>query len=673
MDEHAFIWRKWNLPESDVSDRPLWEKILCRRGYDTAAKQRALLLTDPLDPFAFRDMEKAILLMRDVLERRGHIVVFGDYDADGLTAAAILVRLLRHVGGFVSWLIPDRLDDGYGISSGHVDKLLHDQPDLVITVDCGSNSQDEVRRLKAAGIFVIVTDHHVVDMKPDMADAHINPREEPHVEDLLSGAGVAYLLAEAYLQRFGDGDGERVLATLVVLAMVGTVADIMPLTGANRSLVKAGLAAFLSSAPPGLLQLCKANTVPNAGTIAYSLAPALNAASRLGQAETALHLLLCDDEAEAFRLSGRLRDLNERRRELEHVITEDAVAQAKATPLDQAIIVVREANWHTGVLGIVAARLVERFGKAAIVLNKDGTEWQGSARAPQGFDLHALLTKTSEHLTRYGGHHRAAGLAVAEQQFEAFVAALQQSAAKLPDTLPPLQVDALLSPDDLSQTELERLALLEPCGEANPEPLTAAIGCRIVAVRQLGHGEHARIEVDFNGMPLSCVMFRRGDLADFYGPGDVVDLVGKPVWHTFRNQAYAQLLLSDIRPSACGDPAYDEPLRSGQPLDLFAANPLDAALFEQTYRLLIQTIGYAERLISPILFAKRLSRAYNRHYSGLAVVMALTILAEARMLTLRPTDDERHVRVRLIEKPVRANLRDTPAWQNLEAKGWLKL
>lgn len=646
----------WQLPAEPPAGLSLVERVLVARGYSDARTRLEFLNPAALDPFVFRDMATVVARLHAVVNAGGHILVFGDYDADGLTATAIMVRFLRHLGASVASLIPDRLEEGYGLAASHVEAIIAAAPDLLLTVDCGSNNAAEVQRLYEAGIAVIVTDHHVIEDDAVMAVAHLNPHAEPALNDLLAGAGVAYMVVEAYCARYPVPDAHALLARLQTLAMVGTIADIMPLIGANRALVSAALHRFHDHAPAGLKALlAERGGAVDAQAIAYAIGPQLNAASRVGSVAVALDILLTDDEAEAGRLAGKLRQLNEKRKKLESEISEAAIEQAYALgPVP--VIVVRDANWHAGVLGIVAARLVERFQKPAIVLSRDGDAWQGSARSLPGLNIHGALQRVSASLLQFGGHQRAAGLAIHDDTYDAFLAALLEETQSWASITLPHTVDVQLTAADLYEMPLRSLDLLEPCGEANPKTQAAILQGQIVAIRSLGAGKHTAFDLAVDEQICSCIWFGCASLADFYTTGDIVDVLGQPSWHVFRNKGKAQLIVKDMRPSLPPLSSVDEP-------------PYPPERFIKVYRMLVRYAKGHSVTLSPLLFAKRLTRAYNDLYTRFMVLDALTVLAEARVLEM--VEEDANLRITLATDPPRAALSQTATWQRLVQEGRL--
>ncbi|HHT45661.1 MAG TPA: single-stranded-DNA-specific exonuclease RecJ [Fastidiosipila sp.] len=655
-DVLKLIQKSWKMPPPVDPALPLWARILSSRGYDTDEKRRAFLEARPLDPFLFSDMKKTVQLLHQAIENNGRIMIFGDYDADGLTATAILIRFFEHVGVRADWLIPDRLDEGYGISAQHVEQIIAGSYDLVITVDCGSNSVDEVKRLKDAGMKVIVSDHHVVEADGPFADAHLNPRAEETIEDLLSGAGVAYLIVEAYVSTYEVQASDRLLKTLRILAMVGTVADIMPLVGANRHLVQEAFNDFSDYAPPGLKSLVSCGAAIDTTTVAFRIAPSLNAATRLGETDSPLLLLLTDSVQEAALLSERLRTLNEKRREVEALISKEAISQADRLAADSRVIVVRGKTWHTGVIGIVAARLVERYSKPAIVLSYNQDEWQGSARSYPGIDLHGLLTSVSHHLIRFGGHQRAAGLSLSDDCYDDFCLELNEAAATLSVKEPELEVDAVLLADDLQKESLLGLSALEPCGEGNPEPRVVVEDAEIFSIRLVGQGKHTRLDLIKDGQMLTAMCFRCNDLGEYYVPGDRIDVYGRPSWNVFNGRGNPQIIAFDVRPSETAENNH--------------VPSLEPTAFEHVYRMLVHLEHAVGHGFSPSLFAKQLSRAYNRHYTGKDIECVLDVLADAGMIRMKR--DATVYKVDIVENPARVVLSDTTAWQHLIEKGWLK-
>jgi single-stranded-DNA-specific exonuclease len=529
-------------------------EVLVRRGFGDPAAARHFLAADehpPLSAFAGLDAAAEVVLRH---ARSGsRIVVHGDYDCDGVCATAVLVRALRQVGADVAWFLPHRVHDGYGLGAHTVRRLAAEGAELVVTVDCGITSVDEAALATELGLDLVVTDHHrprADGLLPDVPIVHPGDGRYPYPQ--LCGAAVAWRLAGALLQAAGhDPEDADVDLDLVALA---TVADVVPLTGENRWIVRQGLQAIADSRRPGLRALLDVSaTSPadiDATTVAFRLAPRVNAAGRIGHADVGVELFLSGDETESRRLADRLDKANLDRREIERRILEQAESQATAQG-PQAAYVLSGEDWHPGVVGIVASRIVERFGRPAILLGRNGDELTGSARSVPGFDLLAGLDACAEHLVRHGGHRAAAGLALRPEELPAFRDALRAYAARHldEDALTPVErVDAVVGGEQLGMDLARELATLGPFGEGNPEPVLLVPAGRPEAVRPLGSaGAHIAFTLRSGSARIAAVAFGRDrvpvDPAGADGP-----VVGTYVLerHSFRGNVTPRLRVREL-------------------------------------------------------------------------------------------------------------------------------
>jgi single-stranded-DNA-specific exonuclease len=482
-------------------------QVLVRRGLGEPQRAAAFLrAAERHDPGAFAGIDRALAVIGRHVSAGNRIVVHGDYDVDGVCATAIMIRALRDLGADVRWFLPSRSEDGYGLSAATVERLAARGTDLIVCVDCGITAVEEVAAARAAGVDVIVTDHHAPRADGALPDCPIvHPAVCAYPCADLCGTGVAYKLAQAMGARTADEDVE-----LVALA---TVADLVPLAGENRRLVREGLAALATTVKPGLRALMSvARADPSAldtGTLGFRLAPRINAAGRLTRADAGLELLLCEDPARARVIARELDGVNAERRAVEQRIVWEAEAQVSELGARSAYVLAGE-DWHPGVVGIVASRIVERHHRPAIVIALEGDRGTGSGRSIHGFDLLGALHAGAEHLGRYGGHRAAAGLAIETGRIAAFRAAFEEHAESVltPDLLDPVErVDAVVSGTELGLDVAEELAALEPCGMGNPVPRLLVPGGRFGDVRTMGEGRHARFSVSSGGVRARAVAF----------------------------------------------------------------------------------------------------------------------------------------------------------------------
>jgi single-stranded-DNA-specific exonuclease len=498
--------------------------VLVRRGYGDPEVARAFLAGEqPLhDPFLLGNMDAAVERIRAAISAGKRICVHGDYDVDGICATVLAVLVLRELGAEVEWHLPSRFDEGYGVSGQTLERLAEEGCGLVLTVDCGITAVEEVRRARELGLDVIVTDHHRPgDELPDCPIAATRPSDYPFQD--LCGTGVVYKLAQALL-----GAESEVLRRHLDLVALATIADVVPLIGENRSLAIAGLRTLARTQKLGLRALMKTAGVDpaavDAGKVGFRLAPRINAAGRLGDPRAALELLLAEDADEARRLADRLEELNRDRQAVEDKIVRAAIAQVEEWPeakRRRSAYVVWGEDWHEGVIGIVASRLVERYHRPVVLIAGTDGLWKGSGRSIPSFDLHGALGACSTFLERFGGHRAAAGLSIAPDRVEPFAEAFAAQAEGLlgpEDLVPATIVDAVLPRGAKLTLELcEELRALAPFGLANPDVTLLAPGCELGELATVGDGKHLRFRVHRDGSDAGgAIAFGQGTKLDRY-------------------------------------------------------------------------------------------------------------------------------------------------------------
>jgi single-stranded-DNA-specific exonuclease len=495
--------------------------VLARRGHADVADARRFLDAElpQHDPLLLGDMAVAVERIRAAVERGERICVHGDYDVDGICATALAVLLLRELGADVVWHLPSRFEEGYGVSRETIARLADEGIGLVLTVDCGITAVEEVAEAKARGLEVIVTDHHrPAEALPDCPVVATRPSAYPFPE--LCGTGVVHKLGEALL-----GTEHPAVTRNLDLVALATIADVVPLVDENRALAAAGLRALAATRRPGLQALMRCAgvdpAVVDSGAVGFRLAPRINAAGRLGRPDVALELVLTDDASEAKRHAETLEELNRDRQAVEDRILREATAA-----VDEMIeprrrrrgYVLWSEDWHEGVIGIVASRLVERFHRPIVLITRSQDGWKGSGRSIASFDLHGALAACSEHLERFGGHRAAAGLSIAEESLEAFAEAFAAYAdAHLePDELfETVKVDAVVAAQDLTLGLAEELAQLAPFGLGNPEPTLLVPATEAVSPATVGDGKHLRFRVRQHGRDAgTAIAFGQGAQLD---------------------------------------------------------------------------------------------------------------------------------------------------------------
>jgi len=493
--------------------------VLVRRGYGDPEEASAFLAAafPGHDPYRLGAMREAVAAISGAIAAGRRICVHGDYDVDGICATALAVEGLRALGADVEWHLPSRFEEGYGVSGETLARLADEGCGLLLTVDCGITAVAEVAEARARGLEIVVTDHHRPgETLPDCPVVSPRPSDYPFPE--LCGTGVVYKLLEALevpeLERRLD---------LVALA---TVADVVPLVDENRALVTAGLRRLARTTRPGLRALMRSARVDparvDAGALGFRLGPRINAAGRLGHPGAALELLLTEDPEEAERLAGELESLNRDRQAVEDRILRDALRQVAEWPEParrRRGYVLAGADWHRGVIGIVASRLAERLGRPVVLLAPGEEGWVGSGRSIPAFDLHDALGACAEHLTRWGGHRAAAGLSLEDESRDAFARAFAAHADAVLDDAAlqeVLTVDAVVDGRELTLELCEELGGLAPFGLGNPGVTLLAAGCELGELTAVGEGKHLRLAVTANGARSGAIAFGWGERLDRY-------------------------------------------------------------------------------------------------------------------------------------------------------------
>ncbi len=540
---------------------PLVTGILLGRGLTNAADMRLFLYgaARPFhDPFLLRGMSEAVERIELALKRGELITVDGDYDVDGITASSLLYIYLRERGGRVNTYIPRRQGEGYGLNDEALKNIHASGTGLLITVDCGISGAREVAAAPP-GLDMIITDHHTVPELLPQACAIIDPGQKDCAYPFkqLSGAGVAFKLCQALEQR--RSGTQDYWEGLLELAALGTVADVVPLLDENREIVRRGLLAMEKTQLVGLQALIKASGCPqkdiSTENIGYNLAPRLNAVGRLEHAQSAVRLLTTSDAAEAEKIAAELNRENMTRQEISRRILEEAEAMlARAEHIDTAIVLASE-GWHQGVIGIVASRLVDKYHLPTILFSISDGVARGSCRSIPALDMYAAIASASELLTRFGGHHQAAGLTLSAERLEEFTARFKAYVARHlsgDDYLPRQKIDCLLEGEFvLTQRDLQELALLEPCGRANPAPVFAVHNAVLGKLRAMGKDkQHLQFTLTSGKTPYRTVMWNRSDLLPFLYEDMHADVAFMPAINEWQGEKFVQLQAASLRQQA---------------------------------------------------------------------------------------------------------------------------
>lgn len=531
---------------------PGWMSALLRaRGLQTEEEVQRFLspsLSDLHDPFLLPGMAETVKLLREAIARGDTILVYGDYDADGVCAASILMETLHEEGASLAYRIPSRHTEGYGLHADAVREIA-EKANLLITVDCGVSNVEEVALAKSLGLTVIVTDHHQPPEILPQADVVMDPLLGDYPSPYLCGAGVALKICQAL-------QGMPGVEKRLDLAALATVADIVPLKGENRIIVREGLRRMASTSRPGLKALMQNAGLQSAVTaddLAFRLGPRLNAAGRLGDAKLGVHLLLSPDPAKAAHIAGLLEEANRTRQSLEREMTASALTQLDLDVLAKShVIIVSGKDWNPGLIGLTAGRLCERFHLPAIALSVHGDTAVGSCRSIPGVNIYRMLTACSDLLERFGGHEQAAGLTVKTENIPLLQSRLEEaisSAAPEECFLPAMEYDLIVPFRTWTTDTLDMLERLEPFGCGNPAPLFLLQAAEVQSLRRVGKdGSHLKLTVlDADLTVVDGIAFSKGDVAD-ENPS-VIDLLYRPIRNDFRGRVSIEAQVACINNS----------------------------------------------------------------------------------------------------------------------------
>lgn len=552
----------WNLasqPEELVQNlsrslklSPLTARLLINRGIRTEEEAFRFLHASPNNSLfrEFREIAHAASVIGEHIRNKNKIVIFGDYDSDGVTGVALLVLFLRKTGVPVEYYIPERLSEGYGLNISAVGGIAANGASLIITVDTGISNYKEIQHARSLGLDVVVSDHHEIPQNPPPATAIINPKELPqdHAIRSLSGVGVAYQLALAVADKIGMPLAEA--EEFLDLVAVGTIGDISSLTGENRALVKKGLEAMCRCPKSWVIGLASVAGFSigelTSEQVAFGIVPRINAVGRLEKADVALHLLTSESEETARAYAERLNQANVERRDLcKRILEEASSAHETISSEDDKIIVLAREGWHPGVIGVVASQLMDRYNKPVILMGIEGGRARGSARSLGEFHLYHLLEACQEYLSHYGGHKLAAGFSIAVDQIDGFSRRAKEIAAQHRDGITENdRIEALASFDEIDENFMEELKLLEPFGEGNPHPLLATVPVQVRSQKKIGKtGDHLKLLIESEGRALDAVAFRRGK--SFPLPREI-GVIYTPKLNTWNGRTSIQLIVEEI-------------------------------------------------------------------------------------------------------------------------------
>ena len=505
---------------------------------------------DFYDPFLLPDMEQAVERIEQAINNNEKILIYGDYDADGITSTTILIKFFKEIGVEVDKYIPNRLEEGYGINNKALEEIKNRGIDLIITVDTGITANDQVKYANELGLDVIITDHHEPSDEIPKAVAVIDAKRKNnrYPFNQLAGCGIAFKLTQAIsIKR--KLDPSKYLKNLDIVS-IGTISDLVPLVDENRVIVKLGLMLVKQTKNIGLRKLLLKSQLKelDSTSISFGITPRINAAGRLGNQNDALNLFITEDAKEAERLSEILNSYNIERQKIGNKIYEEAISQLKDK--EKNCIILGKEDWHHGVIGIVSSKITEKFNKPSILLCFENNIAKGSGRSVPGFDLYKAISSTKEYLLGFGGHTMACGLSLTVENFEKFKKEITKyidenlDISKLEKEI---YIDEILTIDDLDIEKIKELKSLEPFGEENPEPIIMYKNVEINGIRTLSENKHLKLSLKKNDKIIDAIGFNLGELAEKYKIGDTIDIVGNIEINSFNGKDLIQIRLIDIR------------------------------------------------------------------------------------------------------------------------------
>ena len=681
---YALKYGIWNIQSPEAGNvnalvsggyPPLSAMVLAARGMNDPKQAKAYLdcNAELYDPFLMTDMALAAGRVALAIELGEKIAVFGDYDVDGITATCMLTDFLRHQGANVISYIPSRLEEGYGLNPIAIHQLHSEGVKLIVSVDCGITAIAEAQLCKSLGMELVITDHHECKDRLPEAVAVVDPHRPdcgyPHRN--LSGVGVAFKLACALC-----GDQEAVLRDYADMVCLGTVADVMLLQGENRVFVARGLESLRNTRRPGIAALMResgcAPEAVSASAIGYNLAPRINAAGRMGQIDLALNLFLTDSEDEAADLARKLCDLNRQRQAVESEIYAQAVGMLPDGKPPEAIVLADD-SWHQGVVGIVASRMAEEYCCPAFLICLDGEHGKASSRSFGGFNLFSSLTTLSDLLESYGGHELAAGFTISRSNIMRFREEICSIAAEYyadsgPRTV--LEIDCAIPPELMTVRNVEKLSILEPCGNGCPKPVFAMERLIVERITMVGGGRHMRLRLRSGHFYLNAIYFSANPETASIEQGDLVDVAFNAQINDFRGERTVQMNVLDIRPSCCAESSpemLDYPrIRSGLSPDAAARLLPDRVTLGDVWRYLAAA-GPSIRE-NPVCLCRKIVRRSGRPLSVGKLLTCLDIFADVGLLQTHRL--HKYIRIDLSHTGGKADLNQSKTMQLLlRAKG----
>lgn len=505
------------------------------------------------DPYLMPDMEIAVKRIVQAIENKEKVIIYGDYDVDGITSITVLKKFLADRGLEVDSYIPNRLDEGYGLNKNAIDKIVEDGYSLMITVDCGISGIEEIDYANSLGLETIVTDHHEpAEILPKaLAVVDAKRKDNKYPNNQLAGVGVVFKLTQAISQVY-NLDEKEYLKYLDIVC-VGTISDIVPLVDENRVIAKLGLKLVEVTRNVGLKALLTSIGYKkiDSSSISFGVAPRINACGRMGHEQDALQLFLTDNIVEANNITKKLNEYNKERQNIEKRIFDEVMIKIEKDEKDKPCIVLADENWHHGVIGIVSSKVTEMYYKPSILICFEDGEGKGSGRSIPGFDLHDALSKCDKYIDRFGGHSMAIGISVSKENFNNFKEDFENfvSNTNIDELVPVIKVDEEVTSKDIGVDIVKELSMLEPFGEANKMPIFMYKNLKINSIRALSDGKHLKLSLKDEGTVIDAIGFNMGYLVDDFLLGDKVDVLGNLEINSFNGRESVQINLKDLRKS----------------------------------------------------------------------------------------------------------------------------
>ena len=556
-------WECYEVEESKVKEfskkyklNDILSRILINKGI--IEKEELEVFINPTrkdfhDPFLMPDMESAVDRILQAISNKEDILIYGDYDADGITSTTVLKKFLEERGLNVFTYIPNRLDEGYGLNKDAIKKIFNDGKRLMITVDCGISAIEEIEFANSLGIETIITDHHEpAETLPNaLAVVDAKRKDNMYPFNQLAGVGVVFKLIQAISIKLNLE--EREYLKYLDIVCIGTISDIVPLIDENRVIAKLGLKLVAQTKNVGLKALIDIIGFKSidSNSISFGVAPRINACGRMGNEQVALDLFLSEDYSKAKILANKLNEYNLERQAIEKEIFDEVINQIENSEKEKRCIIVGAEGWHHGIIGIVASKVTEMYFKPSVLICFEDEEGKGSGRSIPGFDLHKALMECKDSLKKFGGHSMAIGVTLDKDQFEKFKQEIEEYAkkCKIDEIIPVINIDSEVSLKEVNIESVKSLKVLEPYGEANKMPLFLFKGLKINSIRSLSEGKHLKLTLKDDNYMVNAIGFNMGELSEKFLLDDKVDVVGNLDINSYNGMESIQIILKDIRKS----------------------------------------------------------------------------------------------------------------------------